>query len=65
MVCSDAQTNSNVAHDGLTTRSYWVCEKSDGVRVLMLIVAVGPAQEVYLVCDLTSCPLTLLIHLFI
>lgn len=32
--------------------SFWVCEKSDGLRVLLLIV-VPPAtniQEVYLVC---------------
>ena len=30
--------------------SFWVCEKSDGVRVLVMIVCVpGQAQEVYLV----------------
>lgn len=37
------------------TQSFWVCEKSDGQRVLVLIV-VPPAtgiQEVYLVCRLT------------
>lgn len=34
----------------LPSGSFWVCEKSDGVRVLVLIVCVpdGP-QEVYLV----------------
>lgn len=31
------------------TDSFWVCEKSDGVRVLVLIVATGFGQEVYLV----------------
>ena len=30
--------------------SFWVCEKSDGVRVLVLIVATGFGQETYLVC---------------
>ena len=29
--------------------SFWVCEKSDGVRVLVLILATSEAQEVYLV----------------
>lgn len=29
--------------------SFWVCEKSDGVRVLVLILATTEAQEVYLV----------------
>lgn len=33
----------------LHKEDYWVCEKSDGVRVLMLIVAVGGGQEVYLI----------------
>ncbi|GJN87483.1 hypothetical protein Rhopal_000432-T1 [Rhodotorula paludigena] len=31
------------------TASFWVCEKSDGVRVLVLIVATGFGQEVYLI----------------
>lgn len=37
--------------NGSATRpgSFWVCEKSDGVRVLVLIVATGFGQEVYLV----------------
>lgn len=30
--------------------SFWVCEKSDGVRVLVLILATETGQEVYLVC---------------
>lgn len=29
--------------------SFWVCEKSDGVRVLVLIVATPEGQEVFLV----------------
>lgn len=29
--------------------SFWVCEKSDGVRVLVLIVASKEGQEVFLV----------------
>jgi hypothetical protein len=30
--------------------SFWVCEKSDGVRVLFLICTTGADQAVYLVC---------------
>ncbi|GAA5976499.1 hypothetical protein JCM10908_005521 [Rhodotorula pacifica] len=33
----------------LEQEDFWVCEKSDGVRVLVLIVATGFGQEVYLV----------------
>ncbi|GAA5946865.1 hypothetical protein JCM1841_001201, partial [Sporobolomyces salmonicolor] len=32
----------------LETEDFWVCEKSDGVRVLVLIVATGFGQETYL-----------------
>ncbi|GAA5843155.1 hypothetical protein JCM11251_003947 [Rhodosporidiobolus azoricus] len=33
----------------LEKEDFWVCEKSDGVRVLVLIVATGFGQEVYLI----------------
>ncbi|BGP54238.1 hypothetical protein JCM8202_001372 [Rhodotorula sphaerocarpa] len=33
----------------LEQEDFWVCEKSDGVRVLVLIVATGFGQEVYLI----------------
>ncbi|GAA5981407.1 hypothetical protein JCM5350_004050 [Sporobolomyces pararoseus] len=33
----------------LETEDFWVCEKSDGVRVLVLIVATGFGQETYLI----------------
>lgn len=33
----------------LMHRRYWVCEKSDGVRVLMLVIRVEDTHEVFLV----------------
>ncbi|EGU12639.1 mRNA-capping enzyme subunit alpha [Rhodotorula toruloides ATCC 204091] len=33
----------------LEKEDFWVCEKSDGVRVLVMIVATGFGQEVYLI----------------
>ncbi|GAA5935992.1 mRNA guanylyltransferase [Sporobolomyces koalae] len=33
----------------LETEDFWVCEKSDGLRVLVLIVATGFGQETYLI----------------
>jgi len=30
--------------------SYWVCEKSDGIRVLLFVATLGDAQSVFLVC---------------
>ena len=34
---------------GFSSRSYWVCEKSDGVRVLFLLQTLGDELNVYLV----------------
>ncbi|KAH7104053.1 mRNA capping enzyme, alpha subunit [Auriculariales sp. MPI-PUGE-AT-0066] len=33
----------------LETREYWVCEKSDGVRVLMLVLQIEDTHEVWLI----------------
>jgi hypothetical protein len=40
----------------LTLDSYWVCEKSDGVRVLVFIFPTGNAQDVFLVSPYLSLP---------
>lgn len=38
----------------LMTISYWVCEKSDGVRVLVFVRREDNTSAVYLVCSLST-----------
>ncbi|KAI9601801.1 hypothetical protein KEM48_001087 [Puccinia striiformis f. sp. tritici PST-130] len=50
---SQPVTFSHKSLELLETEDYWVCEKSDGVRVMVLIVVKGgpqgPVQEVYFI----------------
>lgn len=48
---------SSKAKLSLSILSFWVCEKSDGVRVLMLIAYNGAVgrQDIFLVCTSVSC----------
>ncbi len=40
----------------LALLSYWVCEKTDGVRVLLLVRTLHEGQETYMVSQKTPAP---------